>query len=305
MCLSSPVLQDKLFYATGSARLLEKAKSNARQELVLQISSNVSSKVESRTSDTDGRVNKRSSSWTQSKSASIPVDQHKVIETCKTDNTYFVAITLKKQSLIDSTRLRLKKEIKESKKLLYSVKRASLYKKYITRQTLDKKLSAINTYIQILDQYAHSPVNKKTTQLISKLEKFIAESDRLVIGVQSDRSLSLLQDVLEQALNKAKLEYKQGSRRTVAVIKLKANQDTQRKGKLYIVKLKASLDVSRGDNGRLLSRYNLGEAVKTSTVSYKLALQSAQQKLKSRLRQHLNGGADKIRKILGLASNEK
>ncbi len=300
ICLTAPALQDDLFYATGSAYSLEQAKSNARQDLVLQISSDVSSKIENKTTDKNGHVNNRSSSWIQSESSSIPVDQHKVIETCKTDGTYFIAITLKKQSLIDSTELRLKKEIKESKKLLNSVKRGSLYEKYIVRQTLDKKLSAINAYTQILTQYAHKPINKKTAQLIKKLETFIINSGKLVVGIQSDRVLSPLQDELEQALNKAKLEYKRGSRRTVAVIKLKARQNNRRKGKLYIVKLKASLDVSRGDNNKLLSRYHIDEVVKTSTVSYKLALQSAQSLLGKRLKTHLNGDAEKIRKILGL-----
>lgn len=304
ICLSAPLVQDGVFYASGSAATLEQAKSNARQDLVLQISSEVSSKVENKTTDINGNVRSRSSSVMQAKSAAIPIDQHKIIETCQAGHSTYVALTLKKQALISSTKVRLETTILESEKIYRRIKYATLYEKYIARQLINEKLTTINTYSNILLQYAGFQVNKKTRALTLRLEKYLEKSGRLVIGVQSSRGLKPLQNVLEQALNKSKLEYKQGSRRTVALIKLNARQDKQRLGKRYIIKLNASLDVIRSDTGKMLSSYDLGQAVGTSTISYKLALQGAQRTLQNRLKQHLNKDANKVIKILGLASNE-
>ena len=304
ICLAVPELQNDGFYATGSAKTLEQAKLNARQDLVLQISSNVSAKIENKTTDTDGRVDKRSSSWTKSESETIPISKHKVIDSCKVEKTYYAAITLKKQALIESTTLALAKKTDASKKLLASMNKASLYQKYIARQKIEKNLSAIKTYTHLLNQYAHRSVDKTTKRLVSKLEKFITASSKLVIGVRSDKRLLPLQDELEHSLNKAELDYKRGGNNTVAVISLQADQTNQMHKNQHIVKLNASLNVSRGDNGNALSKYNLGQVVKTSTVSYQLAFKRAQHELLLRLKQHLKGGANKVRKILGLTSNE-
>lgn len=305
MCLSTPVLDDGVFYANGSAASLEQAKSNARQDLVLQISSEVSSSVENTTTDNNGKVSHQSSSAMRAKSASIPVDQHKITQTCKSGDTYYVAITLEKSQLIKATQQRLKRATQKSQKLIKKAKRASRYEMYIARQKMQKQLEAINTYTQILLQYTNKPMGNSTRKLIARLENLIEKSDRLVIGVRTDSKLRPLQGVLEQALNKSALEYKQGAKDTVAVIKLKSRHNNQRSGKRYIVKLNASLEVSRGDTGQLLSSHEVGQAVGTSTVSYDFALQLAQKKLHKHLKRYLSGDANKIRNILGLSGNEK
>ena len=303
MCLSEPVAEKGIFYATGSATLLEQAKANARQDLVLQISSEVSAKTQSLVTDNQGVVKSQSSSAIQSKSSSVPIDQHKIVQTCKSGEMYYVAISLSQSSLINATRQRLNKVSKDSQKILNTVGRASRYKKYMSRQVLQKNLFSINTYTQILSEYANKPVSKKTEKLIKKLETFLENSSRLLIGIEVDANIMPLQDVLEQALNKANLDYRQGTKNTVAVIKLKSRENKKRSGKRYIIKINASVDVNRGDTGKLLSRHDLGKVVATSTVSYDLALQNAQRDLQIRLRRYLNGDANKIKKALGLVDN--
>lgn len=299
ICLKNRVLSDHTFYASGSASSLEQAKLNARQDLVQQISSSVSSNIESIKTDNTGNIKHSASSHAKSVTALIPIDKHKIIDSCKSGNTYFSAITLSKDDLLKTTSLRLKNQADDTSKLLSRISNSSQYQQYSNRKQLEKNLTFITTYINILNQYGQQPVDGNISLLATRLKNAISTYGKLVIGIYADSDLHSVKDTLEQALNKANLDYKQGTKNTVAIISLKSRKTNQRLGNRNIVKLTGSLDITRSDTGKLIKRHELGQVVTTSTVSPKLALQNAELKLANRLKQHLNVSSKKIRKILG------
>jgi len=299
ICLKKHALSGQDFYASGSASSLEQAKLNARQDLVQQISSSVSSNIESLKTDNAGTIKHSASSQAKSVTALIPIDKHKVIDSCKSGNTYFSAITLSKANLVDTTSLRLKSQADDTSKVLSLIGKASQYQQYSKRKELENNLTFITTYINILNQYGQQPVDSHISQLASRLKSSISRYGKLIIGLYADSHLDSVKDTLEQALNKAKLDYKQGTKNTVAIISLKSRKTNQRVGNRHIVKLAGSLDITRSDTGKLIKRHELGQVVTTSTVSSTLALQNAELQLANRLRQHLNVSSKKIRKILG------
>jgi len=305
ICLKAPILGSQSFYATGSASTLEQAKLNARQDLVQQISSDVSSHIENTKTDDNGSFRQQSVSRARSESVSIPVDQHKISQTCQSGDSYFVAITLQHAALVEVSRLRLQQELKAAKSILRSLKKASLFRQYNSHKTLSEKYRRIITYRQILQQYDKTSVDSKTLEAIVALEQFVLESGKLIVGIDKRHEQSPLHKMLEIALNKAGFDYIQGRKNTVATITIKTKQSQHKNGNRHIVKLNASLDVNRSDTQKLLSRYELGQVITSSTVSVSLARENAERKLAARLKQHLNTSAHNIRKILGFESDEK
>lgn len=299
ICLKNHALSEQTFYASGSASSLEQAKLNARQDLVQQISSSVSSHIESIKTDNAGTVKLSASSQAKSVTALIPIDKHKVIDNCKSGNTYFSAITLNKDDLIETTSFRLKDQAEKASKLLSQISNSSPYQQYSKRKELENNLTHISTYINILNQYGQQPVDKTISDLADRLKNAVSTYGKLIIGLNADSHLSSVKDTLEQALNKARLDYRQGTKNTVAIISLKSRKTNQHLGNRHIVKLSGSLDITRSDTGKLIKRHDLGQVVTTSTVSPSLALQNAQLQLANRLKQHLNVSSKKIRTILG------
>ncbi|MDH5392917.1 MAG: LPP20 family lipoprotein [Gammaproteobacteria bacterium] len=305
ICLNTPALRHNVFYASGSAATLEQAKLNARQDLVQQISSNVSSTIENTKTDHDGKLSQLSLNRAKSESTAIPVDQHKLVDSCKSASTYYVAISLNHAALVKSTKLRLEKEIRQAKSSLGLVKDASLYQQYIQHQQLSRQHKSINAFKDILLQYDKKPLSREITAFISTLETFLLSSGNLTVSIRTGPHLGALRGTLEQALNSAKLAYKTDSNDTVASISLRAKQNHYFKNNRHFVRLRAVLEVFRNDTQQLLSRHDLKFVVHSSSVSSELALENAQQALSLKLNKLLSSEPEKLRKILGLEKNEE
>lgn len=305
ICLKTPRLNHHSFYATGSATTLEGAKLNARQDLVQQISSDVSSSIENTKTDDDGELSQQSVSRAKSETASIPIDQHQVSQTCKSASTYYAAVTLKHSSLVEITRQRLDKEMAAATSLLDSVRNASHYRQYSSHNVLSKKYNRIFSYQQILKQYDKIPLSDETNEAITALRHFVLKSGKLILGIDIANKHLPLRNSVEMALNKAGIDYKKGRKNTVATIAIQSKQSQHRASGRHIVKINASLDVNRSDTRKLLSRYELGQVISHSTISVSIARENAQRKLAARLKQHLSTSADNIRKILGFEPYEK
>ena len=127
ICLKKHAVNEQTFYASGSAASLEQAKLNARQDLVQQISSSVSSNIESIKTDNAGNVQHSASSQAKSVTTLIPIDKHKVIDSCKSGNTYFSAITLSKNELLKTVLFRLTNQAKDTNELLSRISNSSQY----------------------------------------------------------------------------------------------------------------------------------------------------------------------------------
>ena len=299
ICLKSQVEDNERFYATGSAPTLEQAKLNARQDLVQQISSNLSSTIEQKKTLDKNSVDQQSSSWAKSESENIPLDQHQVLQSCKSGNTFFAAVALNKQALLKSVQLRLQQLHEQFHPELSALKNRSRYQQYIKKQQLSTAHRQLQTYIKLLTIYQPDLLRLQHKQFAKQLNQFINKTGTLLIGIPENNRDLPTTTIIEQALNKAQLNYKHGTQNTVAIISVNANNRNQRIGNRHIIKLQASLDVSRADTGKLLKRHQLGKIVTTSTVSDQLALDNAYQKLSSRLYQHLNVSPASIRKLLG------
>jgi len=299
ICLKNQTSNKHSFYATGSAKTLEAAKLNARQDLVQQISSNVSSSIEQKLTQNRDSHSQQSSSWAKSESENIPLDQHRVEQTCKSGKTFYAAISLSKQALLHSSQQRIKQVIESVEPELNQLKQESRYRQYVKRRQLEKSLNQLQTYNKLLDSYQPDLLTPKTKAFTRQLVAFINQAAKLLIGIADSNRHLPTTAVIEQALNKAQLEYQQGTRDAVAIIAVNANDSSQRVGNRHIVKLQASLDVNRADTGKLLKRHELGKIVTTSTVSAQLALDNAYQQLSNRVKQHLSVSPASIRKILG------
>lgn len=297
ICLKTVSGNADVFRASGSAKTLEKAKLNARQDLALQISSNVSSAIENKQTASNNHSSQQSSSWTKSETENIPLDQHRIDQTCKSGSTYYAAASLEKARLLKSVQQRMSHLSKTANNAINKLEHQNRYQQYLNARHMQKSLAQLRSLQKLLTIYNQS-IATDTLATIDKLQDTVDRSATLVLGLQGKKSPALT--MIEQALNRAELEYQQGIENVVAIISLKTHDNIQRAGNRFIFKLNASIDVMRADTRKLLKRHNLGKIVTTSTVSSELAIDNAYQKLADRVRQHLNVAPEKIRKILGL-----
>ncbi len=299
-CLTHVDATNGVFTAYASGPTLEKAKINARSDLAQQISSNISSVSENSTALTNGRVNEHSVSSIRSESKYIPIDGHRIDQTCKSGSTHYVRASLSQKTLVSSSQSRLKQQISQAQRTLKQARRASSYERYLSRGELKLQLDKLLVLNQLLQQYDDQYQPKRMKKTLDSAQKFIDKNKNLRINIKAYRTIEPLLPTLEGALRKAELDYGRRHKNSAIDIELKVTPNYKKGNGRHITNLSATLFVRRVDTGELLSKISLGEKTGTSSIDQKTSLKIALKAMNQQLRRQLQGDKTRIRQKLGI-----
>lgn len=302
-CLdASPSTVESRFVAYGSGASLERATSSAQAVLAQQISSTVSSEVKNTIRVKGDGVEEEGSVVTELVSKNIPLDQHRIEQTCKASGTYYVRVSLEKTTLVKSSQVRLTSQQRDIRHSLKGAERKSDYERYLLRGQLQQQLVKLMLFDTLLQQYGDSH-NSQPTQVVAKeTRSFIAENSHLRINLTAPKSLRLLLSPIEHALRRAELDYGLNKPRAAAEIRIKGRPEYKKTATgRHVTHVDALIEVRRIDTGELLASLRLGKKSGESSQSRSIALQIALKKHAQSLKRKLRGDKAAIRKALGIS----
>ncbi len=301
-CLdASSSAESSRFVAYGSGVSLERATRSAQGVLAQQISSTVSSEVRSATRVKGEVAEFEGSVVTELVAENIPLDQHRIEQTCQASGTYYVRVSLEKSALVKSSQVRLMGQQRAIRRVLQQAKSKSDYERYLVREQLQRQLVKLMLFDTLLLQYADRHDRRSTERVAEGAHRFIADNRHLRISLIVPKSLRSLLPPIEHALRRAELEYGLGLSRAAAEIRIKGRPEYRKTptGR-YVTHVDARLEVRRTDTGELLASLRLGKKSGESSQSRGTALEIALKKHSQSLRRKLHGDKTAIRKVLGI-----
>ncbi len=300
-CLAAePAGDARRFVALGSGSSLERATSSAQAALAQQISSTVSSEVKSATRLRGDDVEEAGSVTIKLVSENIPLDQHRIEQTCKSGSSHYVKLSLDRKALVKSSQIRLQRQLDDIEQTLRQADRKSSYERYLIRHQLAQKLVKLTLFDVLLQQYGEGHSSRPTQATAERARRFIDSNSDLRIAITAPKNLRPLLPPLESALRRAGLDYGLKKRNAAAEIRIKGRPEYQSANGRHITHLSAVIEVRRVDTGELLASMRLGKKSGTSSVSRDKSLEIALKKHIQSLKRKLHGNSAKIRKVLGV-----
>ncbi len=298
--ISQPVDHSR-FVAYGSGSSLERATSSAQASLAQQISSTVSSEVKSAVRLKGDGVTEEGSVVIRLVSENIPLDQHRVGQTCYSGGTHYVEVSLEKAALVRNSQIRLKNQQRAIEQNLKQARRKSNYERYLIREQLQQQLVKLALFDVLLQQYGDGHNSQPARAVAAKAHAFIDSNSHLRINVSAPKNMRPLLSPLENALRRAELDYGPGNRHAAAEIKIKGRPQYQSANGRHVTHIDAVIEVRRIDTGELLASLRLGKKTGTSSVSRSKSLEIALKKHVQSLKRKLHGNKAAIRKALGIS----
>jgi len=299
-CLSHIETTNETFTAYASGSSLEQAKTNARADLAQQVSSNITSISANKTELNNGRLSEHNASTIHSESKHIPIDQHRIDQTCKSGHSHYVRASLSKAALIASSRSRLQQQIDQTQRNVEKARNASSYERYLSRDKLKRQLDKLIVLDQLLQQYDETYQPNRINKIVDKAQLFIDKNQHLRINITASSTVAPLVPALENALRKAELNYGRHQKNAAIDILLKATPDYKKGNGRHITHLRASLMIRRVDTGELLARISLGEKTGTSTINQSTSMDIALKAMNQNLKRQLQGDKTQLRNKLGI-----
>ncbi len=289
------------FVAYGSGVSLERATRSAQGVLAQQISSTVSSEVRSATRVKGEVAEFEGSVVTELVTENIPLDQHRIEQTCQASGTYYVRVSLEKSALVKSSQVRLMGQRREIRRALQQAGNKSDYERYLVREQLQRQLVKLMLFDALLLQYADGHDGRSTQRVAEGVQRFIVDNRHLRISLVAPRDLRSLLPPIEHALRRAELDYGLGLSGAAAEIRIKGRPEHRKTptGR-YVTHVDARLEVRRTDTGELLASLRLGKKSGESSQSRGVALEIALKKHTQSLKRKLHGDKAAIRKVLGI-----
>ncbi len=286
--------------AYGSADNMEQAKDLARMDLVQQISSTVNATSERHTQVNNRRVDEFSAISMSSESKHIPIDQHQIEQICQSSGTYYVQVSLSKEALLHTSKARLQQHLKAIQKVVNHGKQASRYERYLMRDQLITLREKVIVLKNLLAQYSPNHSVGFSQSVEKSAERFIDTNSQLNIYIKTAKSMELLLQPLEHALQKADLKYARFKRDAAINIHIIAPPRYAQDGRRHITNLTAILEVRRADTNELLATIDLGKQNGVSTANKQKSLNAALKRHRLTLKRRLQGDKVTIRKTLGI-----
>lgn len=289
------------FVSSGSGASLGKATQNAQAALAQQISSTISSVVEDKTRVKNGAVKEDAVTTMKLVSENVPIDQHRIDQSCSSGSVHYVQASLAKKALVKNSQVRLKQQQRDINQALQRAGKKSNYERYLIRGQLKQQLTKLTVFDVLLQQYAKKHSSQTTQAIADKAYAFIDKNSDLRIYIVSPKKLAKLLPPLENALRMAELNYGHKKKSNAAAeIKISGHPEYHSVNGRHITHLNASLEVRRIDTGELLASLHLGKKTGTSSVSRSKSLEMVLGKHAKNIKLKLNGDKAAIRKTLGI-----
>ncbi len=298
---STPSRNANIFHADASGQTLNEATTNARASLAQMISSTISAETTQIVAEHNGKTTEKNRTAVVVVSKNIPINQHRIDETCKSENLYYARASLTKKALITSATAQSKEVEERIRRTLHQANKASPYARYLAKSSLQPDITEIRSLSMLLKQYAPTTPNSTAKSWTTEAERFVAANHNLHIYLSASQLLSPLLPILETTLAEAELDYSKRESKNAAIgISLVETHTKSRAGRRYITNLDSKVLVRRLDTGELLATIALGKQTGTSSLSYQSALNSALKNISQPLKRQLLGDKEAIRKKFGI-----